>query len=66
MSTGNEAFENLPIREPSPLLSVYLEAHQDVDPSRVVSLNHIPPLIGGAEESSVYYSGAGSIFGYVT
>lgn len=47
MSTGNEGFENHSAPEPSPAFAAYLEAHQDVDPSTIVLLNHIPPLIGG-------------------
>lgn len=47
--TGNEHFEHTPA--PRPELAAYLEAHQHVDPDTVLSLDHIPPLIGGIKSN---------------
>lgn len=47
--TGNEHSEYRP--EPRPELAIYLEAHQHSDPDTVLSLDHIPPLIGGIKSN---------------
>lgn len=47
--TDNESFERTP--EPRPELAAYLEAHQDIGPETVLSLDHIPALIGGIKSN---------------
>lgn len=47
--TGNEHFEHTP--EPRPELAAYLERHLSIDPNTVLSLEHIPPLIGGIKSN---------------
>lgn len=47
--TGNEHFEQSP--EPRPELAAYLEEHPHIDPGTVLSLDHVPPLIGGIKSN---------------
>lgn len=47
--TDNESFERTP--EPRPELAAYLEAYQDIGPETVLSLDHVPPLIGGIKSN---------------
>lgn len=53
--TDNESFERTP--EPRPELAAYLEAYQDIGPETVLSLDHVPPLIGGIKSNQFIVRG---------
>ena len=49
--SGFENHESIDPPNQRPELGLYLEANQDIDPSSLVVLHHIPVLLGGAKSS---------------
>lgn len=51
MTIGNEGFEQRHPTEDNPELVAFLAANQDINPAHVLSLDFVPPLIGGIKSN---------------